>query len=106
MINLLNFLLTFYCIKKNEKVVQINNIIMIYLTRNNCVFLQYFKENPDINNPIYSTKNGIYTEACGLENVIISWGHDDYMYLVCTILSKNYLIILGNSILINIISTN
>ncbi|PWA51304.1 inositol oxygenase [Artemisia annua] len=42
----------------------------------------YFKENPDINNPIYQTKNGIYEEGCGLENVTISWGHDDYMYLV------------------------
>ncbi|PWA63458.1 inositol oxygenase 4 [Artemisia annua] len=43
---------------------------------------KYFKENPDINNPIYQTKNGIYEEGCGLENVTISWGHDDYMYLV------------------------
>ncbi|TXG61503.1 hypothetical protein EZV62_012866 [Acer yangbiense] len=43
---------------------------------------KYFKDNPDINNPAYNTKNGIYTEGCGLENVMISWGHDDYMYLV------------------------
>ncbi|KDO55904.1 hypothetical protein CISIN_1g021203mg [Citrus sinensis] len=44
---------------------------------------KYFKENPDSNNPAYNTKNGIYTEGCGLDNVMISWGHDDYMYLVC-----------------------
>ncbi|GAV62169.1 DUF706 domain-containing protein [Cephalotus follicularis] len=43
---------------------------------------KYFKENPDYNNPAYSTKNGIYSEGCGLNNVMISWGHDDYMYLV------------------------
>lgn len=43
---------------------------------------KYFKENPDSNNPAYKTKNGIYTEGCGLDNVMISWGHDDYMYLV------------------------
>ncbi|KAJ9688255.1 hypothetical protein PVL29_014124 [Vitis rotundifolia] len=43
---------------------------------------KYFKENPDYNNPDYSTKNGIYSEGCGLDNVMISWGHDDYMYLV------------------------
>ncbi|KAE7998620.1 hypothetical protein FH972_003147 [Carpinus fangiana] len=43
---------------------------------------KYFKENPDNNNPAYNTKNGIYSEGCGLENVKISWGHDDYMYLV------------------------
>ncbi|KAL5771092.1 hypothetical protein ACOSP7_015246 [Xanthoceras sorbifolium] len=43
---------------------------------------KYFKDNPDYNNPAYSTKNGIYQEGCGLDNVMISWGHDDYMYLV------------------------
>ncbi|KAK1408552.1 hypothetical protein QVD17_40425 [Tagetes erecta] len=43
---------------------------------------KYFKDNPDTNNPAYQTKNGIYEEGCGLENVTISWGHDDYMYLV------------------------
>ncbi|XP_059286991.1 inositol oxygenase 5-like [Lycium ferocissimum] len=43
---------------------------------------KYFKENQDFENPIYNTKNGIYSEGCGLENVIMSWGHDDYMYMV------------------------
>ncbi|KAK6941427.1 Inositol oxygenase [Dillenia turbinata] len=43
---------------------------------------KYFKENPDSNNPAYNTKNGIYSEGCGLDNLVISWGHDDYMYLV------------------------
>ncbi|KAF8021713.1 hypothetical protein BT93_G1996 [Corymbia citriodora subsp. variegata] len=44
---------------------------------------KYFKENPDYNNPAYNTKYGVYSEGCGLENVMMSWGHDDYMYLVC-----------------------
>ncbi|KAL2928799.1 Inositol oxygenase 4 [Bienertia sinuspersici] len=43
---------------------------------------KYFKENPDYYNPEYNTKYGIYSEGCGLENVMVSWGHDDYMYLV------------------------
>ncbi|GMY06375.1 probable inositol oxygenase [Fagus crenata] len=43
---------------------------------------KYFKDNPDYNNPSYNTKLGIYSEGCGLENVLMSWGHDDYMYLV------------------------
>ncbi|XP_062149302.1 inositol oxygenase 4 [Alnus glutinosa] len=43
---------------------------------------KYFKENPDYNNPAYNTKYGLYSEGCGLDNVMISWGHDDYMYLV------------------------
>ncbi|KAL3535665.1 hypothetical protein ACH5RR_004126 [Cinchona calisaya] len=43
---------------------------------------KFFKENPDYKNPNFNTKLGIYTETCGLDNVTISWGHDEYMYLV------------------------
>lgn len=43
---------------------------------------QYFKGNPDYNNSAYNTRYGIYSEKCGLNNVMMSWGHDDYMYLV------------------------
>ncbi|KAF5726846.1 Inositol oxygenase 1 [Tripterygium wilfordii] len=43
---------------------------------------KYFKENPDFNNPSYNTKYGVYSAGCGLNNVMLSWGHDDYMYLV------------------------
>lgn len=43
---------------------------------------KYFVENPDYNNPTYNSKCGIYSQGCGLENVMMSWGHDDYMYLV------------------------
>ncbi|XP_028952654.1 inositol oxygenase 1-like [Malus domestica] len=45
---------------------------------------KYFAENPDYYNPSYNTKYGVYSEGCGLENVMMSWGHDDYMYLVAT----------------------
>lgn len=41
-----------------------------------------FANNPDIDHPIYSTKNGIYAPGCGLDNVMISWGHDEYLYHV------------------------
>jgi inositol oxygenase len=41
-----------------------------------------FKGNPDFNDPLYSTKYGIYTPGCGLDNVMISWGHDEYLYNV------------------------
>lgn len=44
--------------------------------------VQYFKENPDYNNPAFNTKYGAYSEGRGLDNVLMSWGHDDYMYLV------------------------
>ncbi|KAA8540322.1 hypothetical protein F0562_024759 [Nyssa sinensis] len=43
---------------------------------------KYFQENPDHNNPAYNTKCGVYSEGRGLNNVMMSWGHDDYMYLV------------------------
>ncbi|KAL2243276.1 UNVERIFIED_CONTAM: Inositol oxygenase 1 [Sesamum indicum] len=43
---------------------------------------KYFEENPDYNNPAYNTKFGVYKAGCGLDNVLMSWGHDDYMYLV------------------------
>ncbi|XP_059641063.1 inositol oxygenase 1-like [Cornus florida] len=43
---------------------------------------KYFEENPDYNNPAYNTKYGVYSQNCGLNNVMMSWGHDDYMYLV------------------------
>ncbi|XP_059451013.1 inositol oxygenase 1-like [Corylus avellana] len=46
------------------------------------VYHKYLKDNPDYKNPAYNTKLGIYSEGCGLENVLMSWGHDDYMYLV------------------------
>jgi len=41
-----------------------------------------FKDNKDLNNPKYNSKCGIYEENCGLENVFMSWGHDEYMYQV------------------------
>merc|ERR1711976_1099720 len=50
---------------------------------NQCVFgKESFRDNPDFNNPAYSTKNGIYEEGCGLDNVVMSWGHDEYLYNV------------------------
>jgi inositol oxygenase len=41
-----------------------------------------FRNNPDYENEIYSTKYGIYSPGCGLENVMLSWGHDEYLYHV------------------------
>ncbi|CAN1164894.1 Inositol oxygenase 2 [Linum perenne] len=43
---------------------------------------KHFKENPDYKNPEYNTKTGVYSQGCGLNNVMMTWGHDDYMYLV------------------------
>lgn len=44
------------------------------------VYPEYFKHNPDYTDPVYSTQLGVYTEGCGLRNVTMSWGHDEYVY--------------------------
>ncbi len=44
------------------------------------VYSEFFKDNPDINDPRYNTKYGIYSHHCGLDNVHMSWGHDEYVY--------------------------
>ncbi|HXG63582.1 MAG TPA: inositol oxygenase family protein [Blastocatellia bacterium] len=51
------------------------------------VYPELFAANPDSQNPLYQTRNGIYTEGCGLDNVHFSWGHDEYLYQVV----KDYL---------------
>lgn len=39
-----------------------------------------FKNNPDFHNPKYNTKYGMYKPNCGIENLMMSWGHDEYLY--------------------------
>lgn len=41
-----------------------------------------FKGNPDYGHEIYGTKYGIYSPGCGMDNVMLSWGHDEYLYHV------------------------
>lgn len=41
-----------------------------------------FVDNPDFGHEIYGTKYGIYYPGCGLENVMLAWGHDEYLYHV------------------------
>ena len=51
------------------------------------VYSKYFDDNPDSKVPEYQTRLGVYEEGCGLDNVDISWGHDEYLYHVV----KDYL---------------
>ena len=46
------------------------------------VYPEFNKENPDMENPEYNTKLGIYSEGCGLDNVLCSWGHDEFLYQI------------------------
>ena len=51
------------------------------------VFPQFFADNPDSKDPRFQTKLGVYEEGCGLDNVHLSWGHDEYIYQI----AKDYL---------------
>lgn len=44
------------------------------------VYAEFFKDNPDYNDSRYNTKFGVYSPNCGLRNVHMSWGHDEYVY--------------------------
>jgi inositol oxygenase len=44
------------------------------------VYPEFFAANPDSAVPEYQTPCGIYDEHCGLDNVHLSWGHDEYLY--------------------------
>ncbi|OJA14486.1 hypothetical protein AZE42_06065 [Rhizopogon vesiculosus] len=46
------------------------------------IYPETFSSNPDFHDPVYSTKCGIYEPNCGLDNVMVSWGHDEYLYHV------------------------
>tara|TARA_Y100000768_G_scaffold169763_2_gene127097 strand:+ start:6016 stop:6828 length:813 start_codon:yes stop_codon:yes gene_type:complete len=46
------------------------------------VYYDTLKDNPDYNNKDYNTELGIYKEGCGLERLLISFGHDEYLYQV------------------------
>ena len=51
------------------------------------VYPEFFRANPDFSDERYNTTYGIYEPNCGLRNVHLSWGHDEYLYHIM----KNYL---------------
>jgi len=44
------------------------------------VYPEYFQNNPDFQNATYQIELGVYSKNCGLRNVNMSWGHDEYVY--------------------------
>jgi inositol oxygenase len=46
------------------------------------IYPDTFKGNPDYYDSIYSTRTGIYSPGIGMDNVMLSWGHDEYLYHV------------------------
>ena len=51
------------------------------------VFAEFFDANPDARNPLFQTEYGVYEAHLGLDDVHLSWGHDEYLYHV----TKDYL---------------
>ncbi|KAJ7081197.1 DUF706-domain-containing protein [Mycena belliarum] len=47
-----------------------------------------FAGNPDATDAVYSTEYGVYQPNCGLENVMLSWGHDEYLYHIMKVQSS------------------
>ncbi|ORX53076.1 inositol oxygenase [Hesseltinella vesiculosa] len=51
------------------------------------VYWDYFQTNPDSQVSAYQSKHGIYNPHCGLDEVHMSFGHDEYLYHIV----KDYL---------------
>lgn len=51
------------------------------------VYPEFFADNPDGQDERYNTEYGVYEPHCGLDQVQLSWGHDEYMYQI----TKDYL---------------
>ena len=47
-----------------------------------CVYPEFNALNPDMQNPDYNTELGMYSKHCGIDNTLLAWGHDEYLYQV------------------------
>ena len=48
---------------------------------------EFFDKNPDQAVSDYGSESGMYEPGCGLRQVLMSWGHDEYLFHVM----KDYL---------------
>jgi inositol oxygenase len=46
------------------------------------VFPEFFAANADAGNTAYQTLHGVYEPGCGIDQVDLSWGHDEYLSMV------------------------
>lgn len=47
-----------------------------------CVYPEFNDLNPDMHDPRYNTTLGMYEPHCGMDNLQLAWGHDEYLYQV------------------------
>lgn len=57
---------------------------------NKIICSKFFKNNPDSSNEKLNTKYGIYNKNCGLSNLHMSYGHDEYLYRVLKLQENNH----------------
>ena len=46
------------------------------------VHADLFDANPDARHPVYGSADGLYAPGCGLDALLLSFGHDEYLYQV------------------------
>lgn len=44
------------------------------------IYPHTFEGNPDSKDAVFSTECGIYEPHCGMDNVMLSWGHDEVRF--------------------------
>ena len=47
-----------------------------------CIYPEFNSLNPDMQDEKYNTDLGIYQSNCGIDNITLTWGHDEYLYQV------------------------
>lgn len=47
-----------------------------------CVYNEFNVLNPDMEDKRYNTPTGMYKKGCGIDEVTLAWGHDEYLYQV------------------------
>lgn len=47
-----------------------------------CVYPEFNSLNPDMDKDEFNTDLGMYQSHCGLDNLNLAWGHDEYLYHV------------------------
>ena len=47
-----------------------------------CVYPEFNSLNPDMKDDRYNTSIGIYAEGCGIDNLVLAWGHDEFLFQV------------------------
>lgn len=54
-----------------------------------CVYPEFNALNPDMQDERYNTTLGIYQPHCGLDQLTVAWGHDEYLYQVLSNHTQN-----------------